>query len=238
MRRGEGEDEGGAASRKKKKKTDEREGARPARRDSGSSRVVGSVSAVAPLALQCCRTNRRIARNNPPDARVLRAPPAALARSDRRAAIAAASRARAVAPADRRAPRSRRTRPSRRGDKRARGRGGAIGAGPRAVAIGRDDVEGGAVGGAGGGDREGGGRGGGGPAAGNRTVAARTSARPPRSALPGPRFPRARVRVRGARAEWAHRRRFRTRRRDSNGAINGVEQISPDGADRSRSRSG
>ena len=51
MRRGEGEDEGGAASRKKekkKKKTDEREGARLARRDSGSSRVVGSVSAVCP----------------------------------------------------------------------------------------------------------------------------------------------------------------------------------------------
>ena len=131
----------------------------------------------APLALQCCRTNRRIARNNPPTRGSFARAPAALARSDRRAAIAAASRARAVAPADRRAPRSRRTRPSRRGDKRARGRGGAIGAGPRAVAIGRDDVEGGAVGGAGGGI----GKGGGGAAgAGPRREIGRSRRVPPR----------------------------------------------------------
>jgi hypothetical protein len=193
VRRGEGEDEGGAARRRrlgKKKKKKKKNGR--ARGDSGSSRGIDRirVSTSAPLALQCCRTNdRRIARTNPPDARVLRARPRRARsvgppRGDRRGVASARGRAGGSARASIAAHA-----PSRRGDKRARGRGGAIGAGPSSCRDWTRRRRGGAVGGGGRGGSGGGGGGGGGPAAGNRTVAARTSARPPRSALPGPRFP-------------------------------------------------
>jgi len=104
VRRGEGEDEGGAASRKKekkKKKKKKRTNARgrgwpggiPGRRE-----LLDPCQQSAPLALQCCRTNRRIARTNPPDARVLRARPRRARsvgppRGDRRGVASARGRA-------------------------------------------------------------------------------------------------------------------------------------------------
>ena len=171
MRRGKGRTRAARPRKKKKKRTNARgrgrPGGIPGRREL-LIRVGGlprwHCGAAAPAA----------DRQQPPhDARVLRARPRRARRSDRRAAVAAASRARAVAPAGR-ARLGRGARPSRRGDKR---RGG--GESGRALELSRLDATTSRVGrsrGAGGGSGRG--RGGGGPAAGNRTVAARTSARP------------------------------------------------------------